>query len=126
MTTTNTTQVWLVTGANRGIGYQVATQIARRPDAIVFAGVRSPSKATELQQFSLGHKNVHILKLESTSEEDAEKAAAEIEATTGGLDVVVANAGIAQNWQLAGETSIESLKQHFEVNVVGVVILFKA
>ena len=124
--TTSEQQVWLVTGANRGIGYQLASHIASRPNTIVFAGVRSPPKATELQQFARDHKNVHIIKLESTSEEDAKNAAARIEATTGGLDVVVANAAIAQNWQLAGEISIESLKQHFEVNVVGVIILFKA
>lgn len=124
--TTSDKQVWLVTGANRGIGHQLALQIASRPNTIVFAGVRSPSKATELQQFAQDHKNLHIIKLESTSEEDAKNAAARIEATTGGLDVVVANAAIAQNWQLAGEVSIESLKQHFEVNVVGVIILFKA
>ena len=124
--TTDSTQVWLVTGANRGIGYQITTQIASRPNTVVFAGVRTPSKSTELQQFASDHKNVHILKMESTSEEETTKAAAEIEATAGGLDVVIANAGIAQNWQLAGETSIQSLKEHFEVNVVGVVILFKA
>ena len=126
MTAPENTQVWLVTGANRGIGYQIVHQVATRPNTIVFAGVRNPSKATDLQKLASSHENLHILKLESTSEFDAAAAAKEIESSTGGLDVVVANAGIADNWQLAADVSIESMRRHFEVNVVGVLVLFKA
>ena len=126
MTASDNTQVWLVTGANRGIGYQIVEQILSRPNTIVFAGVRTPSKATDLAKLAASNDNLQILQLESPSESDAAAAAKFIESTTGGLDVVVANAGISENWQSAAETSIESMRQHFEVNVVGVLVLFQA
>lgn len=65
-----------------------------RKDAIVFAGARNPSAATELQNLAnqLPDK-VHVVKLTSGSKEDNEKAVETIKEVAGRLDVVVANAG---------------------------------
>jgi norsolorinic acid ketoreductase len=117
---------WFVSGANRGIGLQLIEQVASQPNTTVFAGVRSPSKATELQQFAKEHSNVHIVKLESANEADAAAAASTVEKVSGGLDIVIANAGIASNFQKALETDISSLREHYEVNVAGPLVLFKA
>ncbi|PRP74743.1 hypothetical protein PROFUN_16043 [Planoprotostelium fungivorum] len=53
-----------------------------RPDVIVYAGGRDPAKATELQKLTAEHNNLHIVKLTSGSQ-------------SGGLDYVIAKAGIA-------------------------------
>jgi norsolorinic acid ketoreductase len=119
-------QAWFISGANRGIGFELVKQLANNTDTTVFAAVRTPSKAKDLNDFAQTHTNVHILKLESISETDAAAVAKSVEEISGGLDGVIANAGIAQNWQKAEEADIESLKEHFLVNVGGPLILFKA
>ena len=118
-------QAWFVSGANRGIGFELVKIVADLGH-VIFAGVRNPSKATALKSLASCNPNIHIVQLESTSVSDAAAAAKTVEQVTGGLDVVVANAGIAGNWQKATELSLTSLNDHFQVNAVGPVILFQA
>jgi norsolorinic acid ketoreductase len=40
-------QAWLVTGANRGIGFEFIKQLSNREDVVVFATARNTSKAIE-------------------------------------------------------------------------------
>ena len=118
-------QAWFVSGANRGIGYELVKIVADLGH-VIFAGVRNPSNATALKSLAARNSNIHIVQLESTSVSDAAAAAKTIEQVTGGLDVVVANAGIASNWQKVTELSLKSLNDHFQVNAVGPIILFQA
>ena len=85
-------QSYLVSGSSRGIGLELVRILANRPETIVFAGVRNPSKAGELQKIVAEHSNVHIIKLDSISAPDAKAAAETVEKAAGGLDVVIANA----------------------------------
>jgi len=119
-------QSWLISGASRGIGFEVVKIIAARPNTIVFAGARSPSKATQLQRLAATSPNVHVIQLESNSVSDAAAAAKTVEQVAGGLDVVIANAGIGSNWQPATEVDLKSMNEHFQVNTVGPLILFQA
>lgn len=120
------TQAWFVTGANRGIGFEIVKFAANR-GYIVFAGVRDPSKASALSQLANQYDHrIHLVKLTSASVSDADAAAKLVQDTTGGLDVVIANAGIANNWQPIEDVDIASVREHFEVNTVGAIILFQA
>ena len=119
-------QAWFVTGANRGIGFEIVKFAASR-GYIVFAGVRDPSKASALSQLAGQYDHqIHVVKLVSTSASDAAAAAKIVQDTTGGLDVVIANAGIANNWQPIEDVDIASVLEHFEVNTVGTIVLFQA
>jgi norsolorinic acid ketoreductase len=119
------TQAWFISGANRGIGLELV-KIAADRGYVVFAGVRTPSKAVVLNNLAAKNPNVHIVKLESVSVSDAHAAAEVVEQVTGGLDVVIANAGIANNWQPVTEIDLSSLNDHYQVNAVGPIILFQA
>jgi norsolorinic acid ketoreductase len=119
------TQAWFISGANRGIGFEIVKIISNLGN-IVFAGVRTPSKATALQKLASKNPNIHILQLESSSVADATAAAQTIQQITGGLDVVIANAGIANNWQKAIDLDLDSIYEHLKVNAVGPLILFRA
>lgn len=118
-------QAWLITGANRGIGLDLV-KIAASHNNIVFAGARNPAKATALKQLASRNPNVHIVQLESTSVADATAVARLVETITGGLDVVIANAGIGNNWKTVVETDLESFYEHYRVNAAGPMILFQA
>ncbi|KAF7980606.1 hypothetical protein HWV62_37380 [Athelia sp. TMB] len=110
--------VYLVSGANRGIGLALVKAIASRSDdSIVFAGARNPAAATALaelvQQFS---GRVQILKLTSCDKDDNDAAVKEIEKIAGRLDIVIANAGISTHLGPALTTSDDHLREHFNVN----------
>ncbi|EJU05878.1 NADP-binding protein [Dacryopinax primogenitus] len=121
-----TPTVWLVSGANRGIGLGLVTELAARPDTIVFAGARSPSSVDALQALVTEHPGkVHISELISGDVDGNRAAVKEVERIAGRLDVVIANAGICDFMGPAMETSPEVMKEHFEVNVVGTLVLFQ-
>ena len=109
-----TPTVYLISGANRGIGafppyhfilaakrlthtpkgLGIVTALAARPDTIVFAGARNPSGATALANLAQAHpENVYTVQLTSGSRADNETAVKEIQRVVGRLDVVIANAG---------------------------------
>jgi len=117
---------YFISGSNRGIGLELVKLTANRPGSVVFAGVRNPSKASELAKIASQYPNVHLIKLDSTSATDAKQAAQTVERIAGGLDIVIANAGIAENWDKVVEVPPDSLLEHFKVNTIGPLILFQA
>jgi len=122
------TVVYFITGANRGIGYGLTERLASRPRTLVFAAARDPTKADQLQQLAKQHSNIRIVKLSADSDADHAKAAKQVEAVAGRVDVVIANAGISNPdaYQPVEKLSLDKLREHFEVNAVGPVRLFGA
>jgi len=117
--------VYLISGANRGIGHNLATVLAARPNTIVFAGARNPA-AQSLKDLAAKHPNVHAVKLTSGDKADNEAAIAEIQKTAGQLDVIIANAGIANYYGPLATTPLSEFRDHWEVNTLGPVVLFQA
>ncbi|KZT54360.1 NAD(P)-binding protein [Calocera cornea HHB12733] len=119
--------VYLISGANRGIGLGLVTALVARPNAVVFAGARNPASASELKSLQTKYPGkLHIVKL--TSADPAENIAAveEIKRVAGRLDVVIANAGIAKFWGSILNTPLDEIREHYEVNVVGPTVLFQS
>lgn len=92
---TATKKVALITGANKGIGFEVARQIAKA-GWTVLAGARNEElgrqAAAKLQAEGL---DVHFIHIDLTAKETAATAAATIQNQFGKLDLLVNNAGIA-------------------------------
>ncbi|KAJ3035945.1 hypothetical protein HDV00_003292 [Rhizophlyctis rosea] len=118
--------VYFVTGANRGLGLGLVTALSKRPNTIVFATARDPSKAIDLQALAKTNPNLHIIKLEVTSVEDTKAAADYVSRTTGGIDVVIANAGIADSYYPITKLPPQVLDDHLKINTLGPLILFQA
>ena len=122
-TAADAAQVILVTGANKGIGYEAVKLLSRQlPNAILLLGTRSLDnghKAVEKMKGELASDgtgaadNVRALELDVTSKASIEAAAARVKAEYGRLDVLMCNAGVSG----AGGESAETV---FAVNVDGV------
>ncbi|KAJ7119240.1 aflatoxin biosynthesis ketoreductase nor-1 [Mycena crocata] len=121
----STKTIYLVTGANRGIGYGLAAALAARPNAIVFAGARDPASQS-LKDLSAKYSNVHPVKFTAADVADNKAAIADIEKTAGQLDVIIANAGIAKHHGPLATAPLSEFRDHWEVNTLGTVVLFQA
>ncbi|KAJ7166347.1 NAD(P)-binding protein [Mycena crocata] len=117
--------VYLITGANRGIGYGLVLALAARQNVVVFAGARDPA-AQSLKDLSAKYPNVHAVRFTSGDKADNEAAIAEIKKTAGQLDVIIANAGISKYYGPLATTPLSEFREHWEVNTLGTVVLFQA
>ncbi|TFK89373.1 NAD(P)-binding protein [Polyporus arcularius HHB13444] len=123
MTQMSEEYVWLITGANRGIGLEIVQQLLQSPSNIVIAACRNPAKATELQELAkkAGGK-VHVVELDVSDKESINKAAKEVSEILGGkgIDYLVNNAGVSLGgYDTAFSMDLDILKKTFVTNVAG-------
>lgn len=107
----------LITGAARGIGAETARQLAARGAKLALVGLE-PEKLQHLAA-ELGPDHVWA-ECDVTSKDSVEAAVHTSIAALGGLDAVVANAGIASNGTVA-VSPVEALVKTVEVNLIGVI-----
>ncbi|CAG9945078.1 unnamed protein product [Clonostachys rosea f. rosea IK726] len=123
-------KIYLITGANRGIGRGLTASLLQRPSTTVVAAVRDPAKAKEaLESLPRGQDSkIIVIKLDSGVDSDASVAVSRLQKDFGisALDVVIANAGIANDGNTVLNTSPESIRDHFNVNTIAPISLLQA
>jgi NAD(P)-dependent dehydrogenase (short-subunit alcohol dehydrogenase family) len=115
-----TDRVALVTGANRGIGLEVARQLAARGFTTIL-GARDAQKGEDaagwLQQ---GGLKVIPVQLDVTDQQSINAARHLVEERFGKLDVLVNNAAILYDeWQRAESANLDTVREAFETNTLG-------
>jgi NAD(P)-dependent dehydrogenase (short-subunit alcohol dehydrogenase family) len=113
--------VALVTGANRGIGREVARQLAER-GYLVLLGARDAERAqaaaAELAADTGG--SVIGVELDVADPAAAERVAAQIREDPGRLDVLVNNAGIGSDFGVSGtEPDFDAVQRALDTNFFG-------
>src|SRR3954471_1870257 len=108
----------LITGAARGIGAALARKAAARGARVALAGLEPELLAKVADELGPEHLWVEC----DVTEPEALKAAVErTVATFGGLDVVVANAGIAPLTTVMTSTA-QALARTIEINLIGAML----
>lgn len=107
-------QTWLITGATRGLGFQVA-MAAQQAGANVVATGRNLQK---LEKAFGDTKNMLLLELDVCNEAQAKVTAEAAFKKFGSIDVLVNNAGFGQ-LGLFEEVEQTDVKVQFETNVFG-------
>ncbi|MEV6618998.1 SDR family oxidoreductase [Streptomyces sp. NPDC051051] len=120
-------KIALITGANKGIGYETARQLGEQ-GAVVLVGardeVRGKQAAAALADGGITAVPVH---LDVTDAARVAAAAAFVEQRYGRLDILVNNAGIAGAFTGApSQARADDLRQVYETNVFGVVTVTHA
>ncbi|MBU4434533.1 MAG: SDR family NAD(P)-dependent oxidoreductase [Alphaproteobacteria bacterium] len=116
------TKTWLITGVSGGLGREIAQAALARGD-IVVGTARKPEAADVFEALAPGR--AHALVLDVTDEVAVRLGVAAAEALTGGIDVLVNNAG----YGLVGaveEASLDEVRAQFETNVLGPLSMLKA
>ena len=127
--------VALVTGANQGIGFQVAKELAAN-GYIVFVGSRNFEKGKAAAE-TIG-PSAHPLQLDVTDKASITAASASIRTAYGYLDLLVNNAAISHAGKpgrtleemlaegRASIASVDEVRAIFETNVFGVIAVTQA
>ncbi|HEX8688330.1 MAG TPA: SDR family oxidoreductase [Pyrinomonadaceae bacterium] len=110
-------KVVLITGPARGIGAETARLLAARGARLSLVGLEPERLAALARELGGGHV---WFGCDVTDQAALERAAAGTVEALGGIDVVVANAGVASNGTVA-VGPVEALVRTIEVNLTGVV-----
>jgi NAD(P)-dependent dehydrogenase (short-subunit alcohol dehydrogenase family) len=108
-----------VTGANTGIGFHIARQLAEA-GLTVYVGSRDAERGQAAVD-QIGER-ARLLVLDVTDAASISAAASAVDS----LDVLVNNAGIGDDLRSAPETEPDSFRRIFETNVFGVVAVTNA
>jgi NAD(P)-dependent dehydrogenase (short-subunit alcohol dehydrogenase family) len=123
------TDIALITGASRGIGREVARQLAGHGMTVI-AAVRDPGRAAESLRGLAGAGGpgeVRPVPLDVTHPGSIRAAAATVEAEYGRLDVLVNNAGVSlEHGRSPLEVDVDTVRRTYETNVFGVIAVTQA
>lgn len=122
----NEPPVALVTGANRGLGFEVCRQLATRGYTVLLSGRDFAKAETAAAEIANGGV-VHPLLLDAGNDESVSAAAATIAEKFGRLDVLVNNAG--GNFDTTNITStvaMDYVRETLEMNLIGAWRVIKA
>ena len=114
-------KIALVTGANKGIGFEIARQLGRQ-GVTVLLGARDEKRGTEAAgKLRAEGLDVQTIQLDLTNPDSIAAAAKKIAAEFGRLDILVNNAGVALESLVTqpSEIDLQSLRATFEANVLG-------
>ena len=113
-------RIALVTGANRGIGFEVCRQLARAGFAVLLSA-RDLRKARAAAKFLKTVGRVEPLVLDVANESSISKAAAEVMSSYDHLDVLINNAGIHYDiWETVEDADIDgTVMEAITTNLLG-------
>ena len=107
----------IITGAGRGIGHEVAMQLAG-------AGHQVLAISRNIPQDLINAENITCLSVDITEEDDLKKVSDFVSTAWKQVDAVIHNAG-ALILKPFAETSVQEFEDIYKVNVFGVVALTK-
>ena len=118
MTTTNKTA--LVTGANKGIGYETARQLAQQ-GYTVWLGARDHNRGAAAVKNLAADGDVRLISLDVTDDRSVSAAVAHIDDETGPLDVLINNAGVAIGEGEGAPSTVrpDTIQRDVDVNFFG-------
>lgn len=120
-------KIALITGANKGIGFEIARRLGRE-GAVVVIGARDKRKGREAaDKLRAEGIDAHALILDVKHGPSIARAAQHLETEYGRLDILVNNAGVTHDTRLIpSETPIETIHDVFETNFFGAVAVTQA
>ncbi|MDE1994782.1 MAG: SDR family oxidoreductase [Rhizobiaceae bacterium] len=120
-------RIALITGGNKGIGLETARQLGKVGMTVLLAARNKELGEAAAATLRDEGSNVIAIELDVTKPETITAAASQIEEQFGCLDVLINNAGIAdQQDGSPGVASVDSVRRIFETNFFGVLAVTQA
>jgi NAD(P)-dependent dehydrogenase (short-subunit alcohol dehydrogenase family) len=117
----------VVTGANRGIGFEISRQLATRGAEVVLTARKSGAGKAAVKRLAAQNLTVQFRPLDVTSGKSIAALREYLKRTYGRLDVLINNAGIIATGDAAGlKVDMETVRATLETNALGPFHLSKA
>lgn len=110
-------KVALITGANKGIGKEIARQLGLLGYTVVLCARDQKAGKKALDELVSAGCDAHLVKLEVTNNDDIKNLVNFLEINFGKLDILVNNAGIALEWD-GNQTNPDKIRRTLEVNLI--------
>lgn len=127
---TTTQKVAVVTGGNRGLGFEASRQLAKKGYQVILTSRDEAKGKAAAQKLQAEGLNVIFHPLDVTNDESTHTLANFIREQFGKLDILVNNAAIYIDSQTSGnsvfDAKIDTLRQTMETNVYGVLRVTQA
>ena len=114
----------LVTGASRGIGFELCKQLLEQNHEVI-AAYRSQKTAKALLNLEHNSRNLRLIEMDVNSDRSVQTAFKTIAEQFDQLDTVFNNAGIL-DWDTLDKISTEAFREIYETNVIGAFRVSKA
>lgn len=126
MSDTNPSRIALVTGANKGIGLEVARQLAAQGIDTIVAARDAQRGAEAARSIAAQGGSARALVLDVTDTASIAAAAADVTAREGRLDILINNAGIGLQAIAPSQLDMATLRATLETNFFGVIAVAQA
>ena len=121
-----TTGIALITGANKGIGLEIARQLGTQGITVLIGARDEKRGSVAAEKLQAENIDAHAVQLDVTNQQSIDAAAKHIESEFGKLDILVNNAGIAIDNAPPSQLDMEILRRTYETNFFGVFAVTKA
>jgi NAD(P)-dependent dehydrogenase (short-subunit alcohol dehydrogenase family) len=119
-------RVALITGANKGIGLEIARQLATA-GATALIGARDSGRGEKAAEaLAADHLDARFIRIDVTEQSSIDQGASAIERDFGKLDILVNNAGIGIDNAPPSQLDMDVLRRTYETNFFGVFAVTKA
>lgn len=119
--------VTLITGADKGIGFQTATELGQRGQVIIIGARNAQKGQAAVDRLKNNGIEASFVQLDVTSQSEITQAAVTINDRYGYLSVLINNAGVAMdNHQAASDMPTAIMRKDFDVNFFGLVDVTQA
>ncbi|XP_044493079.1 (+)-neomenthol dehydrogenase [Mangifera indica] len=116
--------VAVVTGANRGIGFEIVRQLAGQGLTVILTSRDTNVGLEAAKVLQEGGFNVDVHQLDIVEQSSIEEFCEWIREKYGGIDILVNNAGV--NYNMGSDNSVEFAKQVMATNYYGTKNMIKA
>ncbi len=114
-------KVIVITGASDGIGAELARQVAvKRSRLVLAARTRETLERVAAECRALGAEAIAVV-TDVSIEDDCRRLIERAVATFGGIDVLVANAGVSMHARFAGIEDFSTFERLFRINAMGTI-----
>ena len=119
-------RVALITGANKGIGFETARQLGKMGITVIVGSRDKERGEKAAESLRMEGIDVRMVVLDLSDQKTIDQAVSKVDQEFGRLDILVNNAGILLEWIAPTESTVENLRKTLETNVVGLFAVTKA
>lgn len=115
----------LVTGANKGIGFEVVRQLLSINFNVILTARNREKGLMAYNLFKNHEEKLFFVQMDVGNEDSIKKAAKEVKSKNIKIDVIVNNAGVLLDSESINEVSSEKILTTFRVNTLGPILVIQ-